>query len=227
MSTKYTYEVRPKVPMRNFIPGKMINRPTVLQLDKDEVKNAIKFGPVYRRFDTTHVERVTLANLDELHRPSYINVAPNNIIKVEEKEEVTLDNLNELNKSSYINVAPNNIIETEEDNININIAPNNIIEASIEETPSEDSAVDNGSIEEVADDDSTNNASVEEVVDSNEDTLPDTPVDDNLGSEESSESSEEENVIKETENDSELISDLKSENSNTNIYHTHKKKRHR
>ena len=210
MSTKYTYEVRPKVPMRNFIPGRMINRPTVLQLDKEEVKSAIKFGPVYRRFDTTHVERVTLANLDELHRPSYINVAPNNIIKVEEKEEVTLTNLDELNKSSYINVAPNNIIE-----------------ASIEETSSEDSIVDNGSIEEVADDDSANNASVEEVVDSNEDSLPDGPVDDNLGSEESSESSEDENVIKETENDSELISEPKSENPNTNIYHSHKKKRHR
>ena len=239
MSAKYTYEVRPKVPMRNFIQGKMINRPTVLQLDIDEVKNALKFGPVYRRFDTVHVERVTLINLEELHRPSYINVAPNNVIKVEEKERVTLANLDELNKSSYINVAPNNIIEAEE-KVETKAVVDPIIEeekseetaevidASIEEASVEDSIVDNASIEEVSDneEDPTNNASVEEVSEESvEEHVPELPANDDLGSEEEPESSEEGNEIEETETVEETATEQKSDNINTNVYHGHKKRR--
>lgn len=229
MSAKYTYEVRPKIPMRNFIPGKMINRPTVLQLDMDEVKNALKFGPVYRRFDTVHVERVTLINLEELHRPSYINVAPNNIIKVEEKVEtkavvdpIIVEVKKEVEEPVAV-VDPKIIEEGKTEEIV------DVMDASIEEVPVEDSTVDNASIEEVSDneEDLTNNASVEEVSEESvEEQAPELPANDDLGSEEEPESSEEGNEIEETETVEETATEQKSDNINTNVYHGHKKRRH-
>ena len=63
--SKYLYMVNPKIQLK--LCGEVIRRPKNLELDKEEVKFALKHGPVYRKFDAQTMERVTLQNLDEMH----------------------------------------------------------------------------------------------------------------------------------------------------------------
>ena len=62
---KYLYMVNPRIPLR--LCGEVIRRSKNIELDKEEVKFALKHGPVYRKFDAQTMERVTLQNLDEVH----------------------------------------------------------------------------------------------------------------------------------------------------------------
>ena len=62
---KYLYMVNPRIPLR--LCGEVIRRSKNVELDKEEVKFALKHGPVYRKFDAQTMERVTLQNLDEVH----------------------------------------------------------------------------------------------------------------------------------------------------------------
>ena len=62
---KYLYMVNPRIPLR--LCGEVIRRSKNVELDKEEVKYALKHGPVYRKFDVQTMERVTLQNLDEVH----------------------------------------------------------------------------------------------------------------------------------------------------------------
>ena len=62
---KYLYMVNPRIPLR--LCGEVIRRSKNVELDKEEVKYALKHGPVYRKFDAQTMERVTLQNLDEVH----------------------------------------------------------------------------------------------------------------------------------------------------------------
>ena len=62
---KYLYMVNPRIPLR--LCGEVIRRSKNIELDKEEVKYALKHGPVYRKFDAQTMERVTLQNLDEVH----------------------------------------------------------------------------------------------------------------------------------------------------------------
>ena len=62
---KYLYMVNPRIPLH--LCGEVIRRAKNLELDKEEVKYALKHGPVYRKFDAQTMERVTLLNLDEMH----------------------------------------------------------------------------------------------------------------------------------------------------------------
>ena len=63
--SKYLYMVNPKIQLK--LCGEVIRRPKNLELDKEEVKFALRHGPVYRKFDAQTMERVTLLNLDEMH----------------------------------------------------------------------------------------------------------------------------------------------------------------
>ena len=63
--SKYLYMVNPRIPLK--LCGEFIRRSKYVELDKEEVKYALKHGPVYRKFDAQTTERVTLQNLDELH----------------------------------------------------------------------------------------------------------------------------------------------------------------
>lgn len=62
---KYLYMVNPRIPLR--LCGEVIRRSKNIELDKEEVKFALKHGPVYRKFDAQNMERVTLQNLDDVH----------------------------------------------------------------------------------------------------------------------------------------------------------------
>ena len=62
---KYLYMVNPRIPLH--LCGEVIRKAKNLELDKEEVKYALKHGPVYRKFDAQTMERVTLLNLDEMH----------------------------------------------------------------------------------------------------------------------------------------------------------------
>lgn len=68
MSERFLYEVHP---VRPFVSpdGKQIKRACSIQLTKEEVKEYLKKGTVYRKFSgsNTKMERVTLSNLDSLH----------------------------------------------------------------------------------------------------------------------------------------------------------------
>ena len=183
MEEKFTYEVRPRIPVRNLIPGKMINRPTVVQLNKDGVKEALRHGPVFRRFDAVHIERVTLGNLDEMHRASFESKpvivpveeipAPVAAPAMPEPEEI---------KKEVVEEAP--IEEAPAEKVVEDIAEETIDETPVEKTTEEAPAT-------VGFDDLLASADVE------------APSDDAVETEETVESSEEENVTEESEEASE------------------------
>lgn len=76
--SKYSYMVNPRIPLK--LNGEVIRRSKYVDLDKEEVKHALKHGPVYRKFDAQTTERVTLQNLDELH----VEKKGVSVVKVEE-----------------------------------------------------------------------------------------------------------------------------------------------
>ena len=95
--SKYLYMVNPKIQLK--LCGEVIRRPKNLELDKEEVKFALRHGPVYRKFDAQTMERVTLQNLDEMHveKKGMVveevkvedNVTPIQEYPVKEEEQVT------------------------------------------------------------------------------------------------------------------------------------------
>lgn len=62
---RYLYMVNPRIPLK--ICNETVRRSKNLELTKDEVKHALKHGPVYRKFDAKTMDRVTLQNIDSLH----------------------------------------------------------------------------------------------------------------------------------------------------------------
>ena len=63
--SKYLYMVNPRIPLK--LNGEVIRRSKNLELDIDEVKYALKHGPVHRKFNAQTMERVTLQNIEQLH----------------------------------------------------------------------------------------------------------------------------------------------------------------
>ena len=198
MDTKFTYEIRPRIPVRNLIPGKMINRPTVVQLDKEGVKEALRHGPVFRRFDAVHTERVTIANLDEMHRATFESksiIVPAEEIPVpvaapampepeeikEEVEEVVKETVEESTEEEVV----------EEDSEEVETETEEVVEEVIEEAT-----------EEVKDavEEAPETVGFNDLFASNDSEVPS---DEAVESEETVESSEEENVIEESEETSE------------------------
>ena len=68
---KYSYEVHPKIPIKNVIPKEAIYRIKVLDLTKDQVLECLKCGNVYRIFDRDTLIQVTIYNIDTLHVNTY------------------------------------------------------------------------------------------------------------------------------------------------------------
>ena len=79
LEERYTYTVVPRRPIRGLVKGKVLTRPVVLTLTKDEVVLCLKYGSVYRKFyPTSKSERVTLSSVDRLHRSEYMSEAQYN-----------------------------------------------------------------------------------------------------------------------------------------------------
>ena len=69
----YLYSVNPRKPIKN-IPGITPFRTSrSLFLTKDQVLECCKCGTVYRRFSNDKVVKVTPAELDRLHRDTFIS----------------------------------------------------------------------------------------------------------------------------------------------------------
>ena len=75
MDDRFMYQIRPRKPIVNLIPGKGIRKPMSIKLTKEEVKKCITYGPVYRAFPSIPPIRVTGSNLDSLHvtEEEYLN----------------------------------------------------------------------------------------------------------------------------------------------------------
>ena len=88
MEEKYSYEVHPRIPIKDVIPGKGIFRPTILDLTKDEVVKCLKCGPVFRNFARGNQVQVTLYNIDELHVAHYVATSKTKVIDPSKKTDV-------------------------------------------------------------------------------------------------------------------------------------------
>lgn len=75
MDDRFMYQIHPRKPIVNLIPGKGIRKPMGIKLTKEEVKKCIAYGPVYRSFPSIPPIRVTGSNLDSLHvtEEEYLN----------------------------------------------------------------------------------------------------------------------------------------------------------
>ena len=94
--SKYLYMVNPKIQLK--LCGEVIRRPKNLELDKEEVKFALRHGPVYRKFDAQTMERVTLQNLDEMHvekKGMVVEEVKDEVVKVSEGETPVVDTIKE------------------------------------------------------------------------------------------------------------------------------------
>ena len=67
---KYAYQVNPRIPIRGLKGQNAIIRPTVLDLEKEDVLFCLRFGNVYRRFSPDTLVKVTKTNIDEYHIPA-------------------------------------------------------------------------------------------------------------------------------------------------------------
>lgn len=68
--SRFMYEIHPIKPINNLIPGRSIVTPCSMQLTKEEVLLCMKNANVWRRFGSKPMERVTIANLDQMHTPN-------------------------------------------------------------------------------------------------------------------------------------------------------------
>ena len=94
--SKYLYMVNPKIQLK--LCGEVIRRPKNLELDKEEVKFALRHGPVYRKFDAQTMERVTLQNLDEMKKKKkgmVVEKVKDEVVKVSEGETPVVDTIKE------------------------------------------------------------------------------------------------------------------------------------
>lgn len=85
---KFRYEIHPRIPMRNVLDRAII-KPTTVELTLDQVKECLKYGPVYRRFNADHIEKVTLFTINALHQEKFDAeaIAAGNKPTAEKKEE--------------------------------------------------------------------------------------------------------------------------------------------
>lgn len=125
MESRFTYSINPRRIFR--LDGATYRTPTTLKLTKEEVLEAIKTGPVYRRFTNEGFnKRVTGLNLDRLHNERYIS-----------EQEWNLANLN------YVpNVLNNNTQSEVKKNDGAIVEDTPIIEEPTEEPMCEESTTD-------------------------------------------------------------------------------------
>lgn len=132
---KYTYMVNPRIPLK--ICNMEIRRSKNLELTKDEVKFALKHGPVYRKFDARTLERVTLQNIDSLH------VEVKGVVKTSVVENINVeDAIAPLQTTEEIS-APEVVDLTKGEEITPDILlPEDKTEETVETTETEEKTVD-------------------------------------------------------------------------------------
>ena len=106
--SKYLYMVNPRIALK--LNGETIRRSKNVELEKEEVKFALKHGPVYRKFNAQVMERVTLQNIDELHVASKDDKKVNKTVDEVKPAEEKTDNLEDA-------VTPITGFETKEEDI--------------------------------------------------------------------------------------------------------------
>ena len=189
---KFRYEIHPRIPMRNVL-DKAIIKPTTVELTIEQVKECLKYGPVYRRFNADHIEKVTLATLDKLHTAKFGAVVP------EKKEEPKVEEVKE--EAPVVDEKVEEPAPVEE-----KVEETPVAEEKVEEVVVETPVVEEPKVDEVKEEAPVVEEKVEEKVEEvKEETVPEAPVEDTTEEEKSVESSEDENVTEVTEDDSDDV----------------------
>lgn len=217
---KFRYEIHPRVPMRNVL-DKAIIKPTVVELTMGQVRECLKYGPVYRRFNADHIERVTAFTINALHQEKFDPEALNNTLSKTEEVKHSKIRFNEEKKvktpvieekvveeASIEKVAPEVVEQVETPEV---ITEEKEAEAIEEEMVGEEAQV------EVPAEGTSVEKKVEEV---KKEELPEAPEEEVIEEEKTPESSEKENVTEVTEEKENSSQQSKSD------YYTGKKKRH-
>lgn len=192
MDTRFLYSVNPKKPIRTIKGLPVLRTPKSLNLSKEEVKECLKYGSVYRRFaNEARNERVTINSVDRLHNAKFMT---------EEEYEAFLKANIDGKTGTVINTTVEETKPVEEP----------VVETVAEETTEEVVENDEESEEEpvVETEDTT-----EEVVESNEESVEETVIEE--VAEEVVENNEEP-VVEETETTSEKPSNYYKNNNNKN-----------
>ena len=103
----FLYSVNPRRVITGLSEIKAIRTPKSVLLSKDEVYTCLKKATVYRRFASEGInERVTIANVDRVHRANYISEEEWKKMNANDKEELE----EEPTRSTQVNT--NNTIES-------------------------------------------------------------------------------------------------------------------
>lgn len=178
MATTYLYSVSPKKPIR-FLCGAAvvppIRTPRSIQMTLEQVRDCIKYGSVYRRFNEEgRNERVTTANVERLHNAHYMteeefNSLVSNVTKTEEVKEVVAPKAEE-NRRGQVE-----IIEQVEPTIMVSVTntqENSMVDQTdviVEESIEDVEDVDNSSDEIVESTEEVENESTDEEVEEDTD----------------------------------------------------------
>ena len=211
---KFRYEIHPRIPMRNVL-DKAIIKPTTVELTLDQVKECLKYGPVYRRFNADHIEKVTLFTIDALHQEKFDPEAVANSKVAKEPpapKKVTIKFKEE--------PKPQPITEEKKEESASAVEESKAEEPTVEEVKEEAPVVEEVKeaepIEEKAEEVAPTEEKVEEKV---EDTAPEAPSEAPVEEEKVVESSEEENVTEVTDEEEDDVEAPKANNGG-------KKKKH-
>lgn len=150
---KFLYIVKPRIPIRNLVKGKLIFREATLMLSLDEVKMCLKHGPVYRKFanDPKTAIQVTLNNCERLHQRDYVtelNVASTFIPKEDPEEvkpvaeEPVDDVVVETTEAAVEEAVDEAVVETTEA-AEVTEEAAEVAEEAVDEVVAEESSVDN------------------------------------------------------------------------------------
>ena len=106
---RFLYSVNPKKIIKNLDGVGAIRIPKSLYLTKEQVKECLKYGSVYRRFANENRNvRVTVTNIDLLHQEKFVKNDTNNLIN---------DSVVNLGYRGSV-IGYNNIEDKKENNIN-------------------------------------------------------------------------------------------------------------
>ena len=238
MSERFLYEVRPMRPIH--IPGQeRSKKPFVALLTKEEVKEYMQYGPVYRKYADPNKEmvRVTGSNIDSLHHTMPEDGKPNrpvsDIIPLEKAVEpvkVELPKEEEEPKKSNVEESTTPVVEEVETVSMAKEDINETVETTVEETSTEDIVTEDVVNEEEPDaqEDTNDSADVEEsekeeVVDEETSNTTEATVEDEVVEETTEEESSNDEETTET-------SDQSGENHQkqivNNVQFSSKKKKH-
>ena len=166
---KYAYKVMPRIPIRG-IGKSIIRKPTVINLEKEEVGFCLNHGPVYRKFNENTLVRVYRENIDRLHQKEYVTEeeveeqkrtnfteepsankpveTPAPVEKQEEKEEIEKALVEEGLTSEEAETVADAVIEEEQEKaIQDEVKPEEKVETVEEPVPEEKKEFEEPSIE--------------------------------------------------------------------------------